>query len=225
MSKRSGYKKFLGLVAVIGMSVLGASKAQAGFTTVNAPAAGEQSVAQILHHEYGSTNAIRIDDNFDKLMPFDILSAKAIASFASYKQNFGYGTVNNEHVLFNVTGKGYNVSGSVGHVDLPFLTQLIRGGQGETMSSLNSANQDGKDHMVTYLLEPKKNAKNLTFVVFFEDKTTKQHSDFDFNDLAVEIKVGCPAVVPLPAAAWSGLATLAGGLAMTGYRKARRQMA
>ena len=39
-------------------------------------------------------------------------------------------------------------------------------------------------------------------------------------------KLGAPGrVVPLPAAAWSGLATLAGGALVTGYRKARRQMA
>jgi hypothetical protein len=225
MSKRSGFKKLLVAVAAVGLGVFSASKAQAGFTTINPAYPGEQSVSQILTHVYGSTNAIRINDNFDQFAPFNILSAKAIASFASYSQSFGYGSTSHDHVLFDVTGSGYNVNGSTGAVDLPFLTQWIRGGQGTAESSFSFANVDHADHMVTYLLEPTAKSKNLTFVLFFEDKTVGQKGDFDFNDLAVEVKVGCgPAVVPLPAAAWSGLVTLAGGALMTGYRKARRRM-
>jgi len=249
MSKRSGFKKFLGLVAAIGLGVMAAGNAKAGYTTINAPNygnGGEASQAEILSHTYGgtfaangvnfsngSTTAYRIDDNFDGLMPFDIKSSRAIASFADLSQGLAYGSLNNEHQLFTVSGKGYNVSGGTGAVDLPFLTQLIRTGKGEDFSSLQSANSDGKDHLVTYLLVndevrpaiAKGKGPELTFVLFWEDLSKAKHSDFDFNDLAVEIKASCPVVVPLPAAAWSGLMTLAGGAVAAGYRKARRQMA
>ena len=121
-----------------------------------------------------------------------------------------------------------------GAVDVPTPTQLIRTGGGYDFSSLASANVDGKDHLVTYLLVDdgaqnlKSNKKDatLTFVLFWEDLAKGQNNaDWDFNDLAVEVKASSPVVIPLPAAAWSGIATLAGSAVMAGYRKVRRQMA
>jgi len=244
MSKRSGFKKFLGLAAAIGLGVLSAGKAQAGFTAINGPHVGEQSQAQILSHNYGGTfsasglnltngslTAYRIDDNDDQVLPFDILSTKTLGVFASYKQGLAYGEIGNSTQLFDVTGKGYSAVGGTGAVDVPNPTQLIRTGGGYQFSSLESANVDGKDHLVTYLLvddSAKSNKKDstLTFVLFWEDLAKGQkNADWDFNDLAVEVKAAGPVVVPLPAAAWSGIATLAGSAVMAGYRKARRQMA
>jgi len=246
MSKRSGYKKFLGLIAAIGLGVLSAGQAQAGYTSISAPnfgRGGEATQAEILSHSYGgnfvadglnfsngSVTAYRIDDDFDQVMPFDILSSRTLATFASYSQGLAYGTLADEHQLFTVSGKGYAATGGTGAVDLPNPTELIRTGTSEDFSSKDASNSDGKDHLVTYLLvndvhANKASKPELTFVLFWEDLSKKSHSDWDFNDLAVEIKASCPVVVPLPAAAWSGLATLAGGALVTGYRKARRQMA
>ena len=77
---------------------------------------------------------------------------------------------------------------------------------------------------MTYLLTGE-GITDTTYVLFWEDKTKQQRSDFDFNDLAVEVKLTNPVIVPLPAAAWSGLIALAGGALVTGYRKSRRTMA
>ncbi len=239
MSKRSGCK-FLALVAGLGLSVLGATSAQAGFTTVGAPnygKGGEATQAQILSASYGGTftangndltngsiTATRLDDSTDQTFGFSITSSKALASFAAYNQGFGYGSRTSPTVLFNVGGDNYTVTGSTGAVSLPSSYAFVRTGKGFNQSSNNSENLDGVDHMVTYLLTGS-SIKQPTYVLFFEDKTVGQHSDFDFNDLAVEVKTGGTAVVPLPAAAWSGLLTLAGGAVVAGYRKSRRVMA
>lgn len=250
MAKQSGFKKFLGVIAAIGLSALGASQAHAGFTTINAPHPGEKTQAQILSHSYGgnfvadgvnftngSTTAYRIDDDYDQIMPFDILSSKTLARFAEQSQGMGYGDVNAPTELFQVVGKGYNATGGTGAIDLPGLVELIRTGDGQNFSSKQSSNVDKKDHLVTYLLienkivqrtseveSDKKLAESLKFVLFWEDLSGKK-ADFDYNDLAVEIKAVSPVLVPLPAAAWSGLSTLAAGALLTGYRRMRRQVA
>ena len=244
MSKRSGCK-LLGAVAAIGLSVL-AGTAQAGFTSIGAPnygKGGEATQAEILSNTYGGTftssgvnltngtlTATRIDDNFDQVFSGDITSSRALATFADYKQGFAYGDVKSPTTLFNVGGDDYAVTGSTGAVDLPSKYTFVRtggatpAGNGYNQSSLDAANRDKRDHMVTYLLTGA-GVTESTYVLFWEDKTAQQKSDFDFNDLAVEVKGVNAVVVPLPAAAWSGLATLAGGVAVAGYRKARRQMA
>ncbi|CAN5589221.1 hypothetical protein BH10PLA1_BH10PLA1_18020 [soil metagenome] len=236
MSKRSGYKKFLGLVAAIGLGVMSAGQAQAGYTTINAPATGEQSQAQILSHSLGgsfhssglnltngSVTAVRVNDDNDQLFSGKIKSATTLGTFASYTQGLAIEANHKLTQLFNVKGKGYNAVGEASNIDTPKTYEFVRTGTGDDMSSKNSENADGKDHLVTYLLKGK-GIKGTTYVMFFEDKTKQQHSDFDFNDLAVLVKTGCPTAVPLPAAAWSGLATLAGSALVAGYRK-RRQLA
>jgi hypothetical protein len=224
-------------LAALGLSVLAAS-AQAGFTTIGPPNygnGGEATQAEILSNSYGGTfsssgldftngtlTATRLDDSTDTSAPTGITSIKTLATFARYSQGLGYGDVNSPTQLFNVTGDGFAATGTSGAVDLPAGTSFVRTGDGFNQSSKDSENKDGQDHLVTYLLTGS-GVTGTTYVLFWEDKTTQQHSDFDFNDLAVEVKVGSPVVVPLPAAAWSGLATLLGGGLIAGYRKARRQ--
>ena len=235
MSKHSGCK-ILSLAAVLGLSVLGAGTAQAGFTSINPPnygKGGEATQAEILSNSYGGTftangvnytngtlTATRLDDTTDQTFTFDLKSSKALATFASFKQGFGY----NSTELFAVGGDDFAVTGSTGAVDMPSSYSFSRFGTGFAQSSNNASNLDGKDHLVTYLLTGQ-GVTDTTYVLFWEDKTSQQKSDFDFNDLVVEVKAGSPVVVPLPAAAWSGLATLAGGAILTGYRKAHRLMA
>jgi len=242
MSKRSGCK-LLGAIA-LGLSVLGASNAQAGFTTINPPnygKGGEATQAEILSNSYGGTftanglnftngtlTATRVNDNADQVFSGDLTSSKALATFAQYKQGFGYGPSASPTKLFDVGGDDFTVTGSTGAVDLPSKFSFDRippaGSNGYTVSSLNADNKDKVDHLTTYELTGA-GITEKTYVLFWEDKLARQHSDFDFNDLAVEIKGVNAVVVPLPAAAWSGLVTLAGGAIVAGYRKARRQMA
>jgi hypothetical protein len=241
MSKRSGCK-ILAAVAALGLSVLSASKAQAGYTSINAPFPGEASQAQILSNSFGGTftssglnltngsvTAKRINDSTDQTFHGGITSATTLGTFAQYSQGLAYSSGGSTKQLFTVSGKGFSATGSTGAVDLPASYSFVRTGgtkgiKGTNESSKNSANADGKDHLITYLLSGK-GVTGPTYVLFWEDKTKQQHSDFDFNDLAVEVKSTSPIIVPLPAAAWSGLVTLAGAALVTGYRKARRTMA
>ncbi len=234
---RSGCKKFLSLVAAVSLSVLGAANAQAGFTPVNSPCSGEMSQSQILSHSYGGkfvskgmnlTNghitAVRLCDSEDQKFSFNIASIKTLGAFSCATQGLACGNANSPKQLFTVTGEGYGASGSVGKEKTHGSYSFVRTGDGGNWSSDVCQNSDGADHLVTYLLTGKC-VKQPTYVMFFEDGR-KGCGDFDFNDLAVEVKAGCgTATVPLPAAAWSGLATLAGGVVVSGYRKARRQIA
>ncbi|CAN5589319.1 hypothetical protein BH10PLA1_BH10PLA1_18030 [soil metagenome] len=236
MGKHSGFRKLLVAVAGISLSVLGAATTNAAYTTIQSPWPGEASQSQILSHSYGGnfvqsglnfTNgkvtAVRVDDSKDQVFHFDIASIKTLSAFSGGSQGLAFGTLDNEHKLFDVTGKNYSAVGGTGHIDMPSSYSLIRTGTGQDYSSNVSVNPDGADHLVTYLLKGVK-GKDATYVMFWEDQTAKK-SDFDYNDFAIQVKSGCATVVPLPAAAWSGLVTLAGGALVTGYRKARRQMA
>lgn len=89
--------------------------------------------------------------------------------------------------------------------------------------STNPANNaDRNDHAVTFEI---KGLGYKAWFVTFEDKTSNGlgalsadgfgGSDWDFNDLGLEI-----AVVPLPAAAWAGMALLSGIAAVRRARKA-----
>lgn len=239
MKRFSGCKKLLAAAAALTIGVLSAGKAQAGFTAVNAPWKGEDSLAQILSHTYGgnfqanglnfsngSVSAIRQDDTTNASFHFDIKSIKTISTFSGWSQGLAYGDVNNPTQLFNVTGKGYNAVGQTGAIDMPDSYSLVRTGKGGNWSSDAAQNSDGADHLITYLLTGQKKSHGQTYVMFWEDGR-KGHGDFDFNDLAVQIDThsNSPVTVPLPAAAWSGLATLAGGAVVAGYRKARRNLA
>lgn len=78
-------------------------------------------------------------------------------------------------------------------------------------------NADGNDHAVTFEIL---GLGYKAWFVTFEDKTTTDSdgfggSDWDYNDLGLEI-----AIVPLPAAAWAGMALLSGIAAVRRARKA-----
>lgn len=234
---RSGCKKVLSLVAAVSLSVLGAAQAQAGFTTVNPTCPTEVSQSQILSHSYGGTfvenglnlsnghiTAVRLCDSVDQKFNFNIASIKTLGAFSCATQGLAYGNIGSPTDLFTVSGEGFDATGGTGKEKMHGSYSLIRTGEGGSWSSDVCQNADGADHLVTYLLTGKC-IKQPTYVMFFEDGQ-KSCGDFDFNDLACEVKASnCPATVPLPAAAWSGLATLAGGVVVTGYRKARRQTA
>jgi len=231
--------KLLGAV-VLGLSLLAASDARAGFTTIGPPnygRGGEATQAEVLSNAYGGTftangldltngtvTATRIDDNDDQFLPTSISSIRTLGTFADLSQGLGYGDINSPTKFFDVTGSGFAAQGSSGAIDLPAGTAAIRTGGGTNKSSVDAQNQDARDHLITYLLTGA-GVSGTTHVLFWEDLAVNENSDFDFNDLAVEIKSGGTAVVPLPPAVWSGLITLAGTAMVVGYGKFKRTMA
>ena len=98
------------------------------------------------------------------------------------------------------------------------------GGGGDLVSSKPSENVDHKDRMVTYKVNGLSDHAN-TYMVFFED-----YHDFDYNDLSVQLKTAVVVpppgghAVPLPAAVWMGLSTLAGTGVVGGARRLRRYL-
>lgn len=234
------------VVSGMALSLLAAAPAFAGFSTINTNAAGEPGQEQIIQHVFGGSfqsdgqnfsngtvTATRVDDSQDLVWPQinAIVSAQTVASFAQLQQSFGYfnGAVGgNFQTLFNVTGQGYDVSGQSGAVPMNDVYRLGRGGSDSLYSSNNADNPDGRDHMITYAItgEPGAKPNVQTWMLFWED-TPAPKSDFDYNDLVVEMKTdppvaggGPPVAVPLPRAAWMGLSGLL-TLAVVGTLRSR----
>lgn len=162
----------------------------------------------------------------DKVWKNGIVSASVHARFAGYNQKFGYfpgQSAGQPYVpLFDVGGNGYSVTGGVSDLnfcDLADGWRWGRAGDGSTFSSRPSDNPDGKDHMVTYKIEGLNNGFDASWLLFFEDLRNDQSSDWDYNDLVVQVDVrACtPVVAPLPSAGAMGLA----GLAAVAFRRRR----
>ena len=122
----------------------------------------------------------------------------------------------------NVTGSGYNVSGSA-NCDMDGKTfEFTRSGDSGTQCSLDSMNSDNRDHMVTYEVDGLAGQTGPVWVMFWEDlnKTpdlSKNRTYMDYNDLAVEIR-STVTPIPLPPAASAGLITLGGMLLIRGRK-------
>jgi len=176
----------------------------------------------------GTVNAMRIDDfgvgadklNLvngapgladDQIWDDGVAAANARAVYAGDSQSFGYflgesGGAYNE--LFSVSGSGFAVSGNA---VIDFSGATWRWGRGGNAfgphSSLASENADGRDHMVTYKITGLPNTIAV-WLLFWEDRDFDDpRSDFDYNDLVVEIRA-----IPTPMAAGLGFLGL-GGLA------------
>jgi hypothetical protein len=219
-------------LAFFGLTLFTAAPSHAGYTPV-APCAYDSELghAAILSHTYGGdfaadglnfTNggitAMRCDDAgdtyADQCWTAELLSARALARFGGFDQSLGiiHGeTGGSPQELFTVSGTGLNVSGSVNGLDLSGTTfRFTRGGGGEFFTSLDDDNTLGHDQMVSYRIRGPNGLDR--YVLFFEDASAVQNSDWDFNDLVVEIDGTSPQAVPLPPAAWSGLAMLLSGV-------------
>lgn len=228
-------------IAAAAASLFGATAAHAGVTHINAGYASEDGINQILAHQYGgvfgasgdnwsngSVTATRVNDDSDQIWSTGFVAAEAVARFAGYSQSFGIfsGASGGSFAkLFDVSGFGYGVSGAATELSLGSIYRLARAGDAAVANSHASENGGGADHMVTYQINGL-NDHTSTYMVFFEDG-----GDGDFNDLSVQLKTaavqGPPngQAVPLPAAAWMGLSTLAGGGIVGGARRIRRRLA
>ncbi len=152
----------------------------------------------------------------DQIWSDGVLEMSAEARFAGYSQQFGFitGTSHSEKTymnLFNVQGSGFNVSGGKENWVTPHLWRWARSGTNGPQSSLDVDNADGRDHMISYQitgltgLQP----NEKVWVLFFEDMNKCQGSDFDYNDLVVEIRAlpqqSPTAPVPVPGAIILGM--------------------
>jgi hypothetical protein len=241
----SNGKKWMLTAAIAGaMTALSAVEAKAGFTEIGKGRKAEANQEQILEHTYGgnfvanganfsngSVTATRVDDGNDAVFSStEITSARTVAAFAKRKQAFGYfgGSSGGAfQKLFDVSGtSGFDVGGTADGLG-SVLDGSIRFSRSEKLtkafSSLASENRDGRDHMITYKVTGLEGQTNPVYLMFWEDKWGRR-SDFDFNDLVVEVKgaSGEPLLIPLPAAAWSGLGSLAGLGMLMGWKRARR---
>lgn len=220
-------------VAFLGLASLAAADAKAGYTTVNATMPGsELGHADILGHVYGGVfaadgldfgngaiTAMRCDDfgedaNPDQCWDERLVSVRVLARFAGYEQSLGIldgETGGSFRELFTVSGTGLDVAGEAAGIDLNAgVFRFARGGGGHLMTSRQEDNLDAADQMVSYRLDGPGGGRK--FVLFFEDLGAAEGSDWDYNDLVVEVTTApLAAAIPLPPAVWTGLMVLLSG--------------
>lgn len=162
----------------------------------------------------------------DKVWHDGVISMTAKARYAGYSQVFGMfagETAGAPFIpLINVGGSGMGVTGELANFDIGAISHTWRwgrAGDGSTFSSRDSDNPDGLDHMVSYKVEGLDNGFDATWLLFFEDLRSNQNSDWDYNDLVIEIHVMARGqVVPMPTAVNLGVAGLLG---LAGVRRRR----
>jgi len=170
----------------------------------------------------------------DKVWGYGEITATARARFAGYSQQLGINRGSGYENLFNVSGWGFDVTGS-GSLDLSenLWTWVRRNTSGSNAwYSEPSYNSDDLDHMVTYRIEGL-DTNETVWLLFWEDLPGdydggRHHddddcdgrwgdndcSDRDFNDLVVEVRA-----TPEPAT----LVMLLAGVPMLSSRRNRNR--
>ena len=233
-------------LAIVAGSLIGASSAHAGMTSIGKMGAGEDSQKQIFAHAYGGSwhqegtdfydgaiSAKRMDDFLSVPSVLDIahgdcgystdqtwsgnkFTVTAIAKFSGNSQELG--TVDshgNSQSVLDVQGYGYDITPASKTVDMNGQQfKWTRDGNSGLQTSLDSDNADGRDHLITYVVNGLPGQSGPVWMLFFEDMnktatTPKNRTYADFNDLVVEVRPMVSAI-PLPPAGWAGLFTLAG---------------
>lgn len=240
----AGFARLPMLLVAIAILAVASAPAKAGFTEVHTHsraifkhAYGGPFRRDGLNFSNGEITATRVDDAGDQIWQQSdaIVSARAVAAFSRMHQTFGYfngtggGTLN---PLFTVTGRNFHVAGETGALPMIGKYRLGREGEGRVFSSSPTDNKDGRDHMVTYAITgiPNQPSNVQTWMLFWEDKPART-SDFNFNDLVVELKTDPPLsvnapppplAIPLPPAGLSGLTGLLGLALAKGIGRLRR---
>lgn len=143
-------------------------------------------------------------------------TVSAVAKFSDYSQKIGTMDENNHAMnLLDVHGYGFNIDPAAASVDMHGKQfKWTRDGDSGKQTSLDSDNLDGRDHLITYVMDGVPGAAGPVWMMFFEDLNklsgmAKNRTVADYNDLALEVRAA-PMAVPLPPAGWAGLFTLSG---------------
>lgn len=234
-------------LALIGACTLGAAKADAGFTKLGRTYNGDEPThEQILERSYGGdfvqdgvnfsngrVSVTRLDDTdgSDQRWNVNVSGARALGVFSAGKQSFGRMVGGEYESLFDVSGIGYHVEGSTtarlnaapGEGIEFARAGTRRQADGRVFSSMSSDNRQDTDHLVSYRVSGL-DGPGETYVLFWEDKIGSG-SDFDHNDLVVELRAGGgdALLIPLPPGAWMGLTGLAGVVIAHGAQAIRRR--
>ena len=237
-------RRWIAALTVVGATWIGGAGvvARGGFTHVNShPPPREANPQQILEHVYGgdfhadglnfsngAVTATRIDDADDMTWTQQVGSVRPLANFAKRKQSLGFfdDSGGETKTFFAAAGSKYDVAGGATTAGAQLNGSIRVGRYGNVeraFSSLPSENRDHLDHLISYRLSGP-DIENPTYVLFWEDKWGPK-SDFDFNDLVIEVAAKSdPLMIPLPPAAWSGLASLAAIGAVGTWKRTRRRI-
>lgn len=163
----------------------------------------------------------------------EFVSARAVASFARNSKTFG--TVDESGRFQALLSTHRNAAESAGPVDLRGAglsnTLLALQSGGSTFTSDRTLNPNGADQLVSYTVKTRNGANTASsspdgFLLFWEDSASDA-SDYDYNDLVVQVNAADPGsanvLIPLPAAAWSGLMLMGAVGAAAGIKRIRRR--
>lgn len=211
---------------------------EAGFTAVKQPKRDVSASHEgILEHVYGGdfvadpsglsfsngsgVTVTRLDDAAPpEWTGLGVVSARAVAAFSGKARNaryFGSGAADTQHLL-RVSGRGLNVhgEGGAGELGSNLLLTTGRGRHARTFSSVSANNADDMDHLVAYQVKEAAQPAPV-YLLCWEDRFARR-SDRDCKDLVVEVRaaealaaqapLSQPLLIPLPPAAWPGLAGL-----------------
>ena len=175
----------------------------ATITPVFAPPGNELTHEQIIEYLLGGDftpagndftdglrTVTRVDDDNDQTYDFTSWSVLAQAVWAGAEQSFG---TLDQGLLFTVGGDENNVTGSAFDNNGGQAIVFKRfGDEYDTfeVSTDPSLNPNGKDHVVTYFYTVDDVDGPVTsYLLFFEDSNEdSQFTDWDFNDLVVELR-------------------------------------
>ena len=164
----------------------------------------------------------RVEDAADESWAGRSLSARAVAASSGRRKTAGYfGASAGGEVRKLVEGAGrqFHVTGaaeSAVAAEGALVFAKGRGKRAKTFSSIASSNRDGMDHLVTYEVKGASGQQASVYLLCWEDRFAGR-SDRDYNDLVVEVQaaeamsrdpMSQPLLIPLPPAAWTGLAGL-----------------
>ena len=160
----------------------------------------------------------------DQIWTDGIATISAEARFAHFDQEFGFAHVppglgGDYTKLFDVTGSGFDVSGSATFEFSPGDTWVwarADDSDGGTLEnvwySMDGMNRDGLDHMVTYQVTGRDVDATVWLLMWADENDAA--GDWDFNDLVLEIHA---VVIPTP----GSLALLAVGGGLLTRRRRR----
>ncbi len=210
----------LGLGAAMTLATAATAQLEAATTTVAPPLNGEASHVEIFENIYGGTftggsgtytnesiTIQRVADDEDQTFSPGTYDAQVKSAFASISQGFGYVTDEGYTNLLDVSGAGFDATGSATDVAVTGdELRWARLGANGLASSRDADNRDGADHLVTYDVLGLDGDAPVR-LLFFEDMFGP-YSDHDFQDLVVELKQRA-IMAPTPNASLAGLALLA----------------